>query len=204
MEAYRNLGSTWWLHPALPRKNPCLTCGACCAALRVSFYWAESDVAVADSVPADMTCRVAPPLCAMRGTDRPHLRCIALRGMVGVRVWCAIYKRRPSVCRAVAPSGQGRMANMWCDRARVIWGLPPLTRKEGPTTLSSTMAWRGRKPTSLRLQRSVWYNQFEGKRLGRRPDVRAHIQSASCARRTGGRRGDGQGVSVQRVVWSWQ
>jgi Fe-S-cluster containining protein len=77
----------------------CQSCGACCAAYRVSFYWAESDEAVVDSVPADMTCQVAPLLCAMKGTDRPHLRCIALQGDVGVGVWCAIYERRPSVAR---------------------------------------------------------------------------------------------------------
>jgi Fe-S-cluster containining protein len=106
--------------------NPCLACGACCAAFRVSFYWSESDEAAADSVPADMTCPIAPLLCAMKGTDHSHPRCIALQGTVGVRVWCAIYERRPSVCREVAPSGQNGMANIWCDRARAIWGLPPI------------------------------------------------------------------------------
>ena len=105
-------------------RNPCLTCGACCAAFRVSFYWAESDEEMADSVPADMTCQVAPLLCAMKGTEQPHPRCVALRGDVGVRVWCAIYERRPSVCRQVVPSGQTGSANIWCDRARIIYGLP--------------------------------------------------------------------------------
>ena len=107
-------------------ENPCLTCGACCAAFRVSFYWAESDEAVADSIPEDMTCQVAPLLCAMQGTDQPHPWCIALQGNPGVRAWCAIYARRPSVCREVKPSGQDGVANIWCDRARAIWGLPPL------------------------------------------------------------------------------
>lgn len=105
----------------------CQTCGACCAAFRVSFYWAESDETAADSVPADMTCQVAPLLCAMKGTDQPHPRCVALQGDVGVRVWCAIYERRPSVCREVTPLGQDGLANLWSDRARVIWGLSPLT-----------------------------------------------------------------------------
>jgi Fe-S-cluster containining protein len=77
-----------------------------------------------DSIPADMICRVAPLLCAMKGTDQPHPRCIALQGEVGVSVRCAIYERRPSVCREVTPSGPN--ANTWCDRARVLWGLPPL------------------------------------------------------------------------------
>jgi hypothetical protein len=103
----------------------CLNCGACCAAFRVSFYWAESDEAMADSVPADMTCQVAPLLCAMKGTDHPHPRCVALQGEIGVRVWCAIYERRPSVCREVVPSGQMGYTSLWCDRARAIYGLPP-------------------------------------------------------------------------------
>lgn len=119
-------GAPCVLQAWFPRQNPCLTCGACCAAFRVSFYWAESGEAVANSVPADLTCHVAPLLCAMKGTDRSHPRCIALQGGVGVGVWCSIYERRPSVCYEVVPSGQDGMANFWCDRARAIWGLPPL------------------------------------------------------------------------------
>ena len=106
--------------------NPCLTCGACCASFRVSFYWSESDQAVADSVPAEMTCQVAPLLCAMAGTDHPHPRCIALLGDVGMSVWCTIYARRPSVCNEVVPSGLDGTVNVWCERARAMWGLPPL------------------------------------------------------------------------------
>lgn len=26
-----------------PENNPCVSCGACCAYFRVSFYWAESE-----------------------------------------------------------------------------------------------------------------------------------------------------------------
>jgi Fe-S-cluster containining protein len=107
-------------------QNPCLACGACCAAFRVSYHGSESDEAVADAVPADMTCHVAPLLCAMKGTDHPHPWCIALHGQVGASVWCAIYGRRPSVCRELIPSGQDGTAHIWCDRARAIWGLPPL------------------------------------------------------------------------------
>jgi len=112
--------------PSTDWRHVCLTCGACCASFRVSFYWAESDEAVADCVPAAMTCQVAPLVCAMRGTDGQHPRCIALEGNVGLGVWCTIYERRPSVCHEVTPSGQDGAANSWCDRAREIWGLPPL------------------------------------------------------------------------------
>ena len=104
----------------------CLACGACCASFRVSFYWSESDEATAGSVPAEMTCQVAPLLCAMKGTDQPHPRCIALQGTVGARVRCTIYDRRPSVCREVVLSGHVVRASPWCDRARAICGLPPL------------------------------------------------------------------------------
>jgi Fe-S-cluster containining protein len=104
----------------------CLACGACCASFRVSFYWSESDEATDGSVPAEMTCQVAPLLCAMKGTDQPRPRCIALQGTVGVRVRCAIYDRRPSVCCEVGPSGHGGRASPWCDHARAIWGLPSL------------------------------------------------------------------------------
>jgi Fe-S-cluster containining protein len=107
-------------------QNPCLTCGACCAAFRVSFYWSESDETVTDSVPADMTYHMSPWLCAMKGTDQPHPWCIALQGNVGVSAKCAIYERRPSVCREVTPSGKTGAANARCDRARAHWGLPPL------------------------------------------------------------------------------
>ena len=112
--------------PSTGWQDLCLTCGACCAAFRVSFYWAESDKAVADPVPADMTCHIAPLLCAMKGTHQPLPRCTALQGDVGIGVRCIIYDRRPSVCREVTPPGQTGAPNLWCDRARSLWGLPPL------------------------------------------------------------------------------
>lgn len=112
--------------PPASLQNPCLTCGACCAAFRVAFYWAESDEAVVNCIPADMTCHIAPLLCAMKGTDQPHPWCVALQGSVGIQVWCSIYERRPSVCQEVQPSGTDGLTNPWCDRARALWGLPPL------------------------------------------------------------------------------
>lgn len=39
--------------------NPCMTCGACCACFRVSFYWAEGDDA-SGRVPASLTEPVTP------------------------------------------------------------------------------------------------------------------------------------------------
>ena len=122
------LGTTLHVEACPPAStgDVCLTCGACCASFRVSFYWAESDEAVACCVPADMTCQVAPLLCAMKGTNQQEPWCVALQGNVGVNVRCSIYDRRPSVCHEVTPSGRGAMANFWCDRARALWDLLPL------------------------------------------------------------------------------
>jgi Fe-S-cluster containining protein len=68
----------------------------------------------------------------MKGTDQPHPRCIALRGVVGADVWCAIYERRPSVCRELMPSGRDGQPSFWCDHAREIWGLPRLVPTPEP------------------------------------------------------------------------
>lgn len=108
--------------------NPCLACGACCASFRVSFYWSEADEATEGTVPQDMTHHVAPLLSAMVGTDKLPPRCIALQGSIGLAVWCAIYERRPAVCREFEPTGSDGQANPLCERARQIWGLLPLNR----------------------------------------------------------------------------
>ncbi|ENO4720751.1 YkgJ family cysteine cluster protein, partial [Escherichia coli] len=39
--------------------NPCMTCGACCAFFRVSFYWAEADDA-GGNVPVSLTEQISP------------------------------------------------------------------------------------------------------------------------------------------------
>ncbi|EER5964904.1 YkgJ family cysteine cluster protein, partial [Escherichia coli] len=39
--------------------NPCMTCGACCAFFRVSFYWAEADDA-GGKVPVSLTEQISP------------------------------------------------------------------------------------------------------------------------------------------------
>ena len=87
--------------------NPCMSCGACCAYFRVSFYWAEADDA-GGSVPAQLTEPVTPFLRCMRGTN------------------CRIYEQRPSPCREFMMSGENDEANEACDRARAYYGLPPL------------------------------------------------------------------------------
>jgi len=106
--------------------HPCLCCGACCASFVVAFYWAEADDGTAGGVPAALTEKLDPWRRAMRGTRSAHPRCTALRGAVGQRVRCAVYPRRPSVCRAFAASWEHGSPNERCDRARARHGLPPL------------------------------------------------------------------------------
>ncbi len=107
--------------------HPCLSCGACCAYYRASFYWAEADDATPGGVPVELTRRLTEHRRSMRGMDGPSPRCIALVGEIGRRVHCAIYDRRSSVCRAFDPSWENGSPNERCDRARVAWGMAPLT-----------------------------------------------------------------------------
>lgn len=105
--------------------NPCMSCGACCAYFRVSFYWAEGDDA-GGLVPAALTEPLTPFLRCMSGTNQKVSRCVALRGTPGISVSCSIYENRPSPCRDFAMSGENGIANDACNRARGQHGLPPL------------------------------------------------------------------------------
>ncbi|ELY4777267.1 YkgJ family cysteine cluster protein [Cronobacter turicensis] len=105
--------------------NPCMTCGACCAYFRVSFYWAEADDA-GGPVPAALTEPLTPFLRCMSGTNQKQCRCAALEGKPGEAVRCTVYENRPSPCREFAMSGEGGVVNEACNRARARYGLPPL------------------------------------------------------------------------------
>ena len=102
---------------SVPRPNPCLDCGACCAHFRVSFYWAEE---VALGLPATLTEKVDARHSCMRGTNQPEPRCASLRGEVGRTVACEVYERRPSPCRELQPGDEK------CLAARRRHGLPAL------------------------------------------------------------------------------
>jgi hypothetical protein len=108
--------------------HPCLTCGACCAHFRVSFYWAESEpFGSSHWVPAGMTEKISPFLSCMKGTNHPHApRCVALSGEVGKQVACDIYENRPSACRNFEASFERGEENLRCAEARNKKGLPPL------------------------------------------------------------------------------
>ncbi|MCK6424414.1 MAG: YkgJ family cysteine cluster protein [Burkholderiaceae bacterium] len=102
--------------PPTPDPAPfdCQRCGACCAAFRVSFYWAEAEV---HGLPAELLEPVTPLLSCLRGTNQARPRCAALQGRVGDAVACSQYAQRPSPCREVQP-GDAK-----CRRARDRWGM---------------------------------------------------------------------------------
>ena len=106
--------------------NPCLSCGACCAFFRVSFYWVEADAALGGGVPTELVVPVNAHLLAMRGTEHQPARCGALQGEIGLQTQCVIYPQRPSPCRELAPWDEEFQPNDKCERARAAHGLPPL------------------------------------------------------------------------------
>jgi uncharacterized protein len=108
------------------QSNPCLTCGACCAFFRVTFYWAEADDAAESGVPVELTEKANDFRRAMLGTSGKNPHCIALKGIIGSRVHCAIYERRSSVCRNFQTSWAEGEPNESCDKARAARGLTPL------------------------------------------------------------------------------
>lgn len=99
--------------------GPCLSCGACCAAYRVSFYWAEAE---ARGLPLRFVRQRDPWQACLAGTElpAPHTRCEALAGEIGVSVSCRAYEARPEPCRLVT------VGDDQCRRARERHGLAPL------------------------------------------------------------------------------
>ena len=110
--------------------HPCLSCGACCAAFRVSFHWSEADPALGGAVPVALTETLGAHQRCMRGTWAEHPHCIALEGAVGENVQCAIYDARPSPCRELQMSWEDGTHSPQCDRARARYGLAPLAPED--------------------------------------------------------------------------
>ena len=116
----------------MTRENPCLTCGACCAFFRVSFYWGETTDNFEGIVPAHLTEDITPFYRAMKGTNQKHPRCIALEGEIGQSVHCNIYEQRSTACRAFALefSEDQVIASLEdyerCTHARAQFNLPPV------------------------------------------------------------------------------
>ncbi|WP_447592337.1 YkgJ family cysteine cluster protein [Aquipseudomonas campi] len=111
--------------------SPCLSCGACCAYFRVSFYWGECQSA-GGSVPDQLVEQVSPIHVAMQGTCSKPARCVGLLGDVGGAVRCTLYAQRSSTCREFDASWENGVANPHCDAARAAHGLPPLTPPISP------------------------------------------------------------------------
>ncbi|MCA1902719.1 MAG: YkgJ family cysteine cluster protein [Candidatus Hydrogenedens sp.] len=107
--------------------NPCLTCGACCAFYRVSFYWRECSDNKPDGVPISLCEDLNMFRRVMKGTNQSKPRCIALKGTIGKHVFCSIYWRKPSICCDIEPSYKYGFPESKCDKARLAYGLTPLT-----------------------------------------------------------------------------
>jgi hypothetical protein len=109
-------------------RNPCLSCGACCAAYSFAICWEAS----ADDSPSSITTSSDP----FRGflldgiADIPP--CIHLEGSVGEDVYCSIYDRRPDICRSFRPSWSDGAPNDACERSRARFGLRPLASGDWP------------------------------------------------------------------------
>lgn len=107
--------------------NPCLSCGACCAFYRASFYWAEAASGTPGGVPDHLTEKLNDFRLQMKGTRGLKPWCIALTGDIGQGVSCSIYEERSSVCRDFQPSLLDGVVNERCNRARKAHGLGPVT-----------------------------------------------------------------------------
>ncbi|MBJ9951769.1 MULTISPECIES: YkgJ family cysteine cluster protein [unclassified Acinetobacter] len=96
-------------------QDACLSCGACCAFFRVSFYWAEGE-----AMPADYVEPLTAVYSCMQGTNQKQPRCIALDGVVGQQVSCTMYEQRSSSCKEV------QAGDAQCAKARQAHNLIPL------------------------------------------------------------------------------
>ena len=106
-------------------ESPCLTCGACCANFRVSFYWGECQSA-GGTIPDELTLQISPHHACMKGTEKNPVKCIALVGTPGDHVSCSIYENRSSTCREFDVLNADGSTNEACTRARAVYGLPPI------------------------------------------------------------------------------
>jgi Fe-S-cluster containining protein len=108
-------------------RNPCLSCGACCATHSFAIYWETSNN---KNAPAHIAAGSDPfqHILLEETADIPP--CRRLVGTVGKDVHCSIYDRRPEVCRSFTPSWADGRHNPGCDRARAKFGLRPLNPED--------------------------------------------------------------------------
>lgn len=107
--------------------NPCLSCGACCAHFRVSFYCGEIAGEDGNGVPSELVSQAGPLRACMKGTENGGQRCVALGGEIGKEgVHCTIYVQRPSPCRDFPAWETDGTPSPDCQKARARFGLPAL------------------------------------------------------------------------------
>src|SRR5690606_38784341 len=111
--------------------NPCLTCGACCAYFRVSFFWGEC-ASSGGTAPDGITVEVSPFHVAMQGTESKPARCVGLLGDVGCAVRCILYDQRSSTYREFEAYWVDGQHNAHCDAVRSARRLPPPTPPLSP------------------------------------------------------------------------
>ena len=90
--------------------NPCISCGACCAHFRVSFYWAESE---AKGLAVELTEQINSFFSCMKGTNQAAPRCDALAGEIGGQVACTVYEQRPEACKEVQSGDEKCNINLY-------------------------------------------------------------------------------------------
>jgi Fe-S-cluster containining protein len=131
--------------------HPCMSCGACCAFFRVSFYYENPQMDFHSKevsehpemnnylsatenfskwkVPIELTVTSDSKVYSMLGTEKKHRpKCTALIGRIGKLATCQIYANRPSPCRNFTASFSDGKKNPRCDEARRAHGLAPLNR----------------------------------------------------------------------------
>jgi Fe-S-cluster containining protein len=130
-------------------ENPCLSCGACCQHFRVSMYMGEMASSPGGTVPDEWVSAVNPFIVCMKGTEKGHGRCIALRGAVGKPgIRCEIYHRRPTPCREYRVWLDDGTPNPDCQRLRANIGLAPLRDRCAPPREAGATS-RGELPDTL-------------------------------------------------------
>lgn len=145
--------------------NPCLTCGACCATYRVSFYWSETVPALHGYVPIELTTKVNPFFRCMKGTQYKPVRCIALDGVIGKSVKCTIYNQRSSTCKTFGvywKNGQPFAKleeQIRCNKARRMHRLQPFFHIT-PTKLHAKVCLRTRYPNSAHINQKKSFRNF--------------------------------------------
>lgn len=100
-------------------QDACLSCGACCAFFRVSFYWAEGE-----GMPSEVVEELTPVYSCMKGTNQQNPHCVMLSGEIGQHVSCSMYEHRSSSCKEVQTGDEQ------CNKARHAYGLIALVNVE--------------------------------------------------------------------------